>query len=103
MSHDPADEVLSSETESISSGESKENADFSLSRSSDEQDNSTKKKKKDKGKNFMRRIPFLAQSIVFSIAYLELSKLFLRLLNKYVLKTDIKFEWNIYRFVNLIP
>lgn len=95
---------LSTVSEDTSSDGVQENAEITLSRGySVIEDQKHKKEKKSKGIAgwIARKGPFLIQSIIFSIAYTELSRLLLRWLNKKIFKTNIVFEWNIYRFIDV--
>ena len=95
---------LSTVSDDTSSDGIQENAEITLSRGySVIEDQKQKKEKKSKGIAtwIAKKGPFLIQSIIFSIAYTELSRLLLRLLNKYIFKTNIVFEWNIYRFIDV--
>ena len=46
--------------------------------------------------SFLKKVPYIFQSIIFSIAYFELSAILLRFLNKKIFKLPIQFKWNIY-------
>ena len=92
MSSTEADSPLTSETDELSSQESLDNVDYSSIEKKDQ-------KGTPKSKDWGQKLPFMCQSIVFTIAYFELSKMLLKLLNKYIFKFPLVFQWNIYKFI----
>ena len=96
---------LSSVSEETSSVGDTENAEMTLSRGESviEDRKQTAEKKKKKPRSWLtKKLPFFVQTLIFTLAYTELSKFFLRLLNKYIFKSKIKFEWNIYQFIHVV-